>query len=91
MKEHRGFYSTINISDFETSPQKSIYISSHHRNIHTLMIEVYKTKQKLVPSVMDSLLLTISEICKSFSRKERTVFLWSNNINLPCKPAIHFV
>ena len=56
------------ISNFETLLQKSNEIFSHHRNIQTLMIELYNIKNELAPPIMNSRLnkrndiLEISEI-----------------------------
>ena len=43
------------ISDFETLLQKSNDISSLHRNIQVLLIELYKMKTEISRSVMDSI------------------------------------
>lgn len=56
------------ISNFETLLQKSNVIFSHHRNVQTLMIELYNIKNELAPPIMNSRLnkrndiLEISEI-----------------------------
>ena len=51
------------ISEFETLQQKSNDISSHCRNIQTLMIQVYKIKNELAPSIMYSMLNRRNVIC----------------------------
>ena len=63
------------VSDFETLLRKSNDVSSHHRNIQTLVIELYKIKNELAPPIMGEPSLTISEICKSFNQRERELFL----------------
>ena len=56
------------ISNFETLLQKNNEIVSHHRNIQTLMIELYNIKNELAPPIMNSRvnkrndILQISEI-----------------------------
>ena len=45
-----------NISDFETMLLNMNDITIHHRNIQTLMIELFKIKYDLAPPIMDSLL-----------------------------------
>ena len=66
-------------SDFEALLCKSNDIYCHHRNIHIHMIELYKIKNELAPPIMDLMLnrrnMAVSEICKSFSQKERELFL----------------
>ena len=68
------------ISYFETRPHKSIDISSHNGNIQTLMIEIYKTKNKLASPIMD---LMINKRRVSVGKKENC-FLWYIIIKLPC-------
>ena len=63
-------------SDFETMLLNMNDITIHHRNIQTLMIELFKIKYDLAPPIMGSLLnrrlfVITSEISKSFSQKER--------------------
>ena len=55
-------------------------ITIHHRNIQTLMIELFKIKYDLAPPIMDSL-LNRRTICYNFrnlqefqSERKRTVF-----------------
>ena len=62
--------------DFETMND----ITIHHRNIQTLMTELFKIKYDLAPPVMDSL-LNRRTICYNFrnlqefqSERKRTVF-----------------
>ena len=64
------------ISHFDTMLRNMNSINIHHRNIQALMIEPSKIKYDLAPPIMDSMLnrklfVIISEICKSFSWKER--------------------
>ena len=65
---------------FEGLLHKSNDISSHPRNIHMLMIEIYKIKKKKLAPQMKCYL--VSEICKSFSQEKRELFLWSRDIKL---------
>ena len=44
------------ISDFETMLCNINDITIHHRNIQTLMIELFKIKHDLAPPIMDSML-----------------------------------
>ena len=44
------------ISDFETMLPNINDITIHHRNIQTLMIELFKIKHDLAPPIMDSML-----------------------------------
>ena len=41
-------------SDFETMPRNISDITIHHRNIQTLLIELFKIKHDLAPPIMDS-------------------------------------
>ena len=70
----------VNVNDFEALLCKSNVISCHHRKIQMLMIDLYKIVNEVAPPVVDSVLnrrdsLAISEYCKSFSQKERELFL----------------
>ena len=70
------FWSAFPTNYFETMLLNMSDISMHHRNIQTLMIELFKIKYDLAPLIMDFLLnrRTICynfRNCKSFSRKER--------------------
>ena len=67
-------------SDFEILLLNMNDITFHHRNIQTLMIELFKIKYDLAPPIMDSL-LNRRTICynlrnlKEFqSERKRTVF-----------------
>ena len=64
------------ISDFETMLRNVNDITIHHRNVQTLMIELFRMKYDLALPIIDSMLnrrtiVITSEIYKSFSRKER--------------------
>ena len=68
-----------NISDFETMLQNMNDITIHHRNIQTLLIDLFKTKHNLAPPVMNSM-LNRRTICYNFinlqefqSERKRTV------------------
>ena len=43
-------------SDFESLLQNNKDICSHHKNIQSLMIEMFKVKNELAPPIMDSML-----------------------------------
>ena len=43
-----------NLSDFESLFQNIRDIRSHHKNIQSLMIDVFKIKNELAPPIMDS-------------------------------------
>ena len=65
------------ISDFETMLRNINGITIHHRNIQTLMIELFKIKHDLAPPIM----LNRRTICYDFrnlqevqSERKRTVF-----------------
>ena len=53
------------ISDFETMLCNINDITIHHRNIQTLMIELFKIKHDLAHSIMDSVLNNIT-ICYNY-------------------------
>ena len=42
-------------SDFESLMQNNKDICSHHKNIQSLMIEIFKITNELAPSIMDSM------------------------------------
>ena len=46
----------VYVSDFKVLLRKSNDISCHHSNIQMLMIELYKIKNKLAPSIIGSML-----------------------------------
>ena len=43
-------------SDFETLMQINYDVCNHHRNIQTLLIEIFKIKKDFAPSIMESIL-----------------------------------
>ena len=43
------------LSDFKSLSQNNRNIRNHHKNILSLMIEMFKTKNKLAPPIMDSM------------------------------------
>ena len=56
-------------SDFKTLLQNNNDVCNHHRNFHTLLIEIFKTKNGNVPPICDLCLkqeipLTTSEISR---------------------------
>ena len=68
------------ISDFETMLRNMNDITIHHRNIQTLMIELFKIKYDLAPPIMDSLLnrrtihYNFRNLQEFQSERKRTVF-----------------
>ena len=76
-------------SDFKTFWQKNNDSCNHHRNIQTLFIEIFKSKNDLAPLIMGSMFkrrkipLTTSENFKSLGHKEKNCILWFRNIELP--------
>ena len=72
------------ISDFETMLCNINNITIYHRNIKTLMIELFKIKHDLAPPTMDSM-LNRRTICYnirarvSFEKKENCVLRFRNN------------
>ena len=77
------------ISDFETMLLNMNDITIHHRNIQTLMIELFKAKYELASPIMDSLLnrrtiqYNFRNLQVSIEKKENCV-LWFRNNKLPC-------
>ena len=76
-----------NISDFDTMLQNMNDITIHHRNIQTLMIELFKINYDLGPPIMDSM-LNRRTICCNFrnlqefqSERKRTVLYALETIN----------
>ena len=74
------FWSAFSADYFETILLNMNDITIHHRNIQTLMIELFKKKYDLAPPIMDSL-LNRRIICSNFrnlqelqSERKRTVF-----------------
>ena len=43
------------LSEFESLLQNNREIRSHHKNIQSLMIEIFKIKNELAPPIMDSM------------------------------------
>ena len=43
------------LSDFESLLQNNKYICIHHKNIKSLMTEMFKIKNELAPPIMDSM------------------------------------
>ena len=43
------------LNEFESLLQNNREIRSHHKNIQSLMIEIFKIKNELAPPVMDSM------------------------------------
>ena len=68
------------ISDFETILRHMNDITIHHRNIQTLMIELFKINHDLAPLIMDSVLnrrticCNVRNLQEFQSEKKRTVF-----------------
>ena len=67
-KVHERAWSIVlkdHISDFEAMLWNINYITSHHRNIQTLMIELFKIMYDVAPPVMDSM-FNRRTICYNF-------------------------
>ena len=63
-------------SDFDTLLQNNNDTCNHHRNIQTLMVEVYKIKNKLNPQIISLCLkgeitCVILEMFKSLRQKKK--------------------
>ena len=43
------------LTDFESLLQNNKDICSHHKNIQSLLIEIFKIKNELAPPIMDSM------------------------------------
>ena len=43
------------LNEFESLLQNNREIRSHHKNIQSLMIEIFKIKNELAPPIMDSM------------------------------------
>ena len=82
---------TDHFSDFETMLLNMNDITIHHRNIQTLMIELFKIKYDLAPPIMDSI-LNRRTICYNFRNlqvsvgKKENCVLWFRNNKLPRTP-----
>ena len=67
-------------NDFETMLLNMNDITIHHRNIQTLMIELFKINHDLAPLIMDSVLnrrticCNVRNLQEFQSEKKRTVF-----------------
>ena len=66
-------------NDFETSLQDNNDVCNHHRNIQTLLIEIFKIKKGFAPLIIGSILkgekiLTTSEIFKNLREKEKELY-----------------
>ena len=74
-------------NDFETMLLNMNDITIHHRNIQTLMIELFKIKYDLAPPIMDSLLnrrtiyYNFRNLQEFQSERTRTVFYGSETIS----------
>ena len=80
------------ISDFETIIWNINDITSDHRNIQTLLTELFQIKYDLAPPIMDSI-LNRSTICYIFetlqefyTERKRIAFLWSRDNKLTRAP-----
>ena len=72
-------------SDFETMLLNMNDITIYHRNIQTLMIELFQIKYDLAPPIMDSLLdrRTIQKFARASIGKKENCVLWFRNNKLP--------
>ena len=67
------------LSYFELLFQNNNDIYSHHKNVQSLMIEMFKIKNELAPPIMN---LITPAIFKTFGRKEKNCALWSSDNKL---------
>ena len=68
------------LSEFESLLQNNREIRSHHKNIQSLMIEIFKIKNELAPPIMDSMFERRNEpynfrnFQEFLTKKKRTVY-----------------
>ena len=67
-------------SDFETFLQNNNGVCNHHRNIQTLLIEIFKIEKGFAPPIMDLSLkgekiLTKLEIFNNLRQKEKELYI----------------
>ena len=70
------------LSDFESLLQSNRYIRSHHKNIPSFMIEIFKTKYELAPPIADSMFERRNEPYnlrnfQEFLTEKKNCALWS--------------
>ena len=74
-------------SDFETLLQNNNDVCNHHRNIQTLLIEIFKIKKGFAPLAMGSILkwrkntYNVRNIEKFEIERKRTVYFGLETIN----------
>ena len=64
------------INNLETLLHKRNDMFSHHRDIQTLMTEIYKIEKEFPPPFMGSMLNKGNVTCNSFSQKEIKLFFF---------------
>ena len=78
------------VSDFDTLLQNNENTCNHHRNIQTLMVEIYKIKNNLTPAIVDFMFERRSNTnnLKTFqeftTKRKRTVKMGLETLN--CRP-----
>ena len=70
------------LSEFESLLQNNREIRSHHKNIQSLMIEIFKIKNELAPPIMDSMFERRNEPYnfrnfQEFLTEKKNCVLWS--------------
>ena len=74
-------------SDFETLLQNNNDVCNHHRNIQTLLIEIFKTKKGFVSPIMESILKgrknisNVRNFQKFDAETKRTAYFGLESIN----------
>ena len=70
------------LTDFESLLQNNRDIRNHHKNIQSLMIEIFRIKNELAPPIMDSMFERRNEPYnlrnfKEFLTEKKNYALWS--------------
>ena len=73
-------------SDFETLLEINNDVCNHHRNIHTLYIEIFKIKKGFAPPIMECILrgrnnTYVRNFQKFETERKRTVYLGLETIS----------
>ena len=74
-------------SDFDTLLQNNNNTCNHHRNIQTLVIEIYKTKNNVKPPIMDFILerknstYNLRDFQEFATKRKRTVKMATETLN----------
>ena len=66
------------LNDHESDFEKLLHINNdvcnHHRNIQTLLMEIFKIKKGFAPPIMEVILATL-EIFKNLRQKEKELYI----------------